>query len=129
MFYSESIGQLGLVCQQADQARIFGGVPNNRPSKQQIQTLIDILNALGWNMGLRAPTKSLEPEAWWNMSPTSAATIFNKLSDRYQTNEGVRELFTLARDSCTTGVGLPCMHAKDNSAHRYQVDNRAPFRI
>ena len=86
------------VHQQADQARIYSGAANYRPSKQQIRALTDVLNALGWNLGLRAPTKSLEQEAWWNMSPTSAPTTFNKLSGRYQSNRDIRELFTLAGD-------------------------------
>jgi hypothetical protein len=71
------------VHQQAISAKVFRGQAGDKPSKQQIQALTDILNALGWYGGLRSPTKSLRPNAWWNMSPPAAPRLFNILSEIY----------------------------------------------
>jgi len=53
------------VQQQATNLKIFLGDKNAKPSKHQLKLLTDILNAVGWNNGLRSPSKSLEPKAWW----------------------------------------------------------------
>jgi hypothetical protein len=57
------------VYNQAAQSDIFTGAAANKPSKEQIQAIVDILNDLGWNAGIRRPTKSLDPNAWWHATP------------------------------------------------------------
>jgi hypothetical protein len=116
------------VYQQAILGKVFQGQASDKPSKQQIQALTDILNALGWNGGFRSPTKSLAASAWWNQSPAAAPTLFNILSEIYQTDDQIRALFQLARAN-STGDGLPCKNQPNNHLHRYQVNNGQPFRI
>jgi hypothetical protein len=116
------------VYQQAVLGKVFHGQAGDKPSKQQVQALTDILNALGWNSGLRSPTKSLAASAWWNRSPTAVPTLFNVLSKNYQTDDQIRALFQLARAN-STGDGLPCKAYPNNHHHRYQVNNGQPFRI
>ena len=98
------------------------------PSPAQIQALTDVFNALGWNSGLRSASKSMAADAWWNLSPTSAPTMFNTLSQRYQTDQDIRELFQLARVNSGTD-GLPCKKHPEDRHHRYQVNSQEPFRI
>ncbi|GFZ50325.1 hypothetical protein JCM24511_08082 [Saitozyma sp. JCM 24511] len=116
------------VYQQAVVGNVFRGQAGDKPSKQQVQTLTDILNALGWNGGIRSPTKSLAAHAWWNLSPDAAPTLFNNFSEIYQTDDQIRALFQLARAN-STGDGLPCKAHPDHQHHRYQVNNGQPFRI
>ncbi|GFZ43054.1 hypothetical protein JCM24511_00772 [Saitozyma sp. JCM 24511] len=99
------------------------GHPSNK-----VQALTDILNALGWNSGLRSPTKSLAANAWWHMATTAVPTLFNILSEIYQTDDQIRALFQLARAN-STGDGLPCQNHPTDQHHRYQVNNGQPFRI
>jgi hypothetical protein len=115
------------VYQQAVSGKVFQGQAGDRPSKQQVQALTDILNALGWYGGIRSPTKSLAVSAW-NMSPTAVPTLFNILSEIYQTDDQIRALFQLARAN-STGDSLPCKAHPNNQHHRYQVNNGQPFRI
>lgn len=69
---------------QAAQYNILAGVAANRPSKEQVQAILDILNALGWNAGIRRPTKSLDTNARWHLTPsTDWATIFRQLIEIY----------------------------------------------
>lgn len=116
------------VHQQALSGKVFHGQAGDKPSKQQVQALTDILNALGWNGGLRSPTKSLAAYAWWNMSAAAAPTLFNILSEIYQTDDQIRALFQLARANSASD-GLPCKAHPNNRHHRYQVNNGQPFRI
>jgi hypothetical protein len=117
------------VYDQATQANLFAGASSDKPSKQQIQAVVDILNALGWNSGIRRPTKSLDPDAWWHAAPSSDRSgIFQILSERYQTDEDIRELFDRARNDGPYH-GLPCKAEPGNPDHRYQVHNRQPFRV
>lgn len=51
------------VFQQAQEARLFNGSNNDKPTKIQLQALTDIMHALGWNSGLRRLTKSLNKTA------------------------------------------------------------------
>jgi hypothetical protein len=67
------------VYQQAVVGNVFRGQAGDKPSKQQVQALTDILNALGWNGGIRSPTKSLSAHAWWNLSPDAAPTCSSLL--------------------------------------------------
>jgi predicted component of type VI protein secretion system len=117
------------VYQQAAQANIFQGRAADAPSKAQIQALIDILNGLGWNGGIRSPTKSLDPNAWWHCTPsTDRSAIFQELSKRYQSDEEFRDLYEQARGS-SHPYTLPCKAQPGNPDHRYQVHHRAPFRV
>jgi hypothetical protein len=106
------------VYQQAVVGNIFRGQAGDKPSKQQVQALTDILNALGWNGGIRSPTKSLAAHAWWNLSPDAAPTLFNNLSEIYQTDDQIRALFQLAR-AHSTGDGLPSKNHPNDQHHRY----------
>ncbi|GFZ43061.1 hypothetical protein JCM24511_00779 [Saitozyma sp. JCM 24511] len=117
------------VYQQAAQANIFQGRAADAPSKAQIQALIDILNGLGWNGGIRSPTKSLDPNAWWHCTPsTDRSAILQELSKRYQSDEEITDLYEQARGS-SHPYTLPCKAQPGNPDHRYQVHHRAPFRV
>jgi hypothetical protein len=116
------------VYQQAQLGRIFYGGDHDKPSKGQIQALTDVFNILGWNNGLRTATKSLAADAWWNSSPTSAPTLFGSLSQHYQTDGQIKELFQLARANSGTD-GLPCKKHPEDRQHQYQVNSQQPFRI
>ena len=63
------------VYNQAIQSKVFVGAAANRPPKEQVQAIVDILNALGWNAGIRRPTKSLDPNAWWHLTPSTDGAI------------------------------------------------------
>jgi hypothetical protein len=117
------------VYQQAVQADVFRGRGGDTPTKPQIQALTDILNALGWNSGLRSPTKSLDPDAWWHSTPsTDRSEVFQQLSERYQTDDQIMELFEAARGSAHP-YALACKAQPGNPDHRYQVHARSPFRV
>jgi len=116
------------VLQQANSAKVFHGQGANKPSKQHIQALTDILNALGWNGDLRTPTKSLRPNAWWNMVAPAAPSLFGTLAEIYQTDDQIRALFELARANAGRD-GIPCKSQPNNPSHRYQVNNGTPFKI
>lgn len=117
------------VYQQAVQADLFHGRGSDTPTKAQIQALTDILNGLGWNSGLRKPTKALDPDAWWRSTPsTDRSNVFRQLSERYSTDEEIQELFETARDSGYP-YALPCMSHPGDPNHRYQIHNRSPFRV
>lgn len=119
------------VYEQARQAKMFTGRGADRPTRVQIQALTDVLNALGWHGGLRRPTKSLNPSAWWNLEPPAGPShVFQTLSTWYQTNDEIKALFNLARTNTTNGrLGLPCKAHPTDPTHRYQSNERNPFRI
>ena len=113
----------------ATQSNVFLGTGSDKPSAEQVQATVDILNALGWNAGLRRPTKSLDPDAWWHALPsTDRSNIFRGLSEKYQTDQEIKELFQLAKQT-TPYNALPCKDQPGNDTHRYQVHSRAPFRV
>lgn len=115
------------VHQQAEAAGIFFGTEGNAPSREQVQVLTDILSALGWNKGLRTSTKSLAPDAWWNLA-AARPSVFQQLCQRYRTDGTIKDLFNLAR--AAGGVnGLPCKKEPTQRNHRYQVNGQNPFRI
>lgn len=115
------------VYQQAYNAEVFYGNNNDRPSKVQIQALTDIMNALGWNSGLRRPTRSLSNNAWWNQQPGNLdQDLFQVLSRLYQTDEEIGTLFDKAK---TLAGYIPCKAHPSNQSHRYQRNNRSPFRV
>lgn len=115
------------VYQQAEQAELFKGSNNDKPTKLQLQALTDIMNALGWNSGLRRPTKSLDKTAWWNEQPgNTESDLFQQLGGDYQTDEEIRRLFETAR---TLAGSIRCKAYPDNERHRYQINNPSPFRI
>lgn len=117
------------VYHQATGHDIFHGYNSDKATKAQIQALTDVLNAIGWNSGLRSPTKSLAPNAWWSgFAPTDLSLVFHSLSLGYQTDEQIQELFNLARTSCQGGC-VPCKKNPEDDRHRYQVNNRVPFRV
>lgn len=117
------------VYEQAAQANLFTGSAADRPTKIQIQALVDILNGLGWNAGIRRATKSLDPDAWWHSTPsTDRSQVFRTLSEMYQTDDQIKELFDKARASSDPYV-LPCKSQPGNPDHRYQVHSRTPFRV
>ena len=115
------------VYQQAEINQVFRGRDHDHPSKQQLQALTDVLNALGWNAGFRKPTKSLSPTAWWSATQDMAPTCFGTLSDLYQTDDEIGVLFDMAR-TCVPN-GLPCQRNPDVQGHRYQRNGTAPFRL
>jgi hypothetical protein len=123
----ELLANANWVYQQGHNTEIFHGHDSDRPSKQQIQALTDILNALGWNSGLRRPTKSLDQAAWWNAQPGDLdEDLFQVLSRRYQSDEEISALFNKAR---SLAGAIPCKAHPHDRSHRYQLNNRSPFRI
>ena len=117
------------VYNQAAQSDVFTGAAANKPSKEQIQAIVDILNALGWNAGIRRPTKSLDPNAWWHATPsTDRANIFRQLITNYQSDDQIRELFQRAKENAEFHA-LPCKEEPGDQDHRYQIHNRSPFRV
>jgi len=114
------------VYQQAQNSKILVGDNNSKPSRIQIQVLTDVLNGLGWNSGLRPATKSLKPDAWWNNPTTTAPEVFQVLSTLCQTDDQIKILFTIARDSIDC---VPCKNHPDDPEHRYQVNSNKPFRV
>lgn len=117
------------VYNQAVQSKVFVGAAADTPSKEQVQAIVDILNALGWNAGIRRPTKSLDPNAWWHSTPsTDRATIFRQLIENYQLDDEIRGLFWKAKEGAEYHA-LPCKEEPGNPGHRYQVHNRTPFRV
>ena len=115
--------------QQAAQATIFNGQAADQPTRVQIQAIVDILNGLGWNPGIRSPTKSLDPDAWWHLTPSSdRSDIFRQLSARYHTDDDLKQLFEQARRS-SHPYALPCKNQPGNPDHRYQIHSRTPFRV
>jgi hypothetical protein len=117
------------VYNQAAQSNIFAGAAADTPSKEQIQAIVDILNALGWNAGIRRPTKSLDPNAWWHLVPsTDRANVFRQLIENCQSDDEIREIFLQAKESAEYHA-LPCKEEPGNPGHRYQVHSRSPFRV
>lgn len=115
------------VQQQATDLKIFLGDNNARPSSQQLRVLTDILNAVGWNNGLRSPSKSLEAKAWWNQdSSRTDTTLYQSLSEICQTDRDIKDLFNTARSMVDA---IPCQRHPKNIRHRYQINNQAPFRL
>lgn len=114
----------------AQQGDIFQGRPAEKPSKQQIQVLTDILNALGWNSGLRTATKSLAEDAWWNdtLNQADVMSTFRTLSAAHQTDLEIKELFNRAR-LCSPGLALPCKLQPDDRSHRYQANGLSPYTV
>jgi len=114
---------------QAAQINVFVGTAADKPTKEQIQAIVDMLNALGWNAGIRKPSKSLDPNAWWYSTPsTDRATIFRHLIENYQSDDQIRELFLKAKE--TAGYhAMPCKGEPGDPGHRYQVHNTTPFRV
>ena len=115
------------VYHQADQLGEFEGDSNRRPSGIQVKALTDVMNGLGWNAGIRKPSKSLDPNAWWyDNDHTNLPEIFQSLANDFHTNEQIGQLFNMARDA--TGQ-IPCKDFPDNPDHRYQVNDQSPYWI
>jgi hypothetical protein len=108
---------------------MFRGQGANHPSRMQLQALTNILNALGWNNGLRNPTRTSDTAPWWNGVPSSGRMeIFDALSTQYQSDAKIKALFQKARASCHPYT-LPCKAQPGNPAHRYQIHASKPFRV
>jgi hypothetical protein len=117
------------VFQKAADIGILDGGSNNRPTQVQIQVLTDILNAVGWNGGIRRPTKSLHPRAWWNTvdaPPSTTAVLLHQLNEMCQSDADFKRLYLKAR--AQKGC-IPCKTEPDNPQHRYQSNNPSPFRV
>lgn len=115
------------VQQQAADLKIFLGDSNAKPTRQQLRVLTDILNAVGWNNGLRSPTKSLEPKAWWHQDGNrNDPTLYQSLCEICQTDEEIKDLFNVVRSMMTA---IPCQRHPQNMRHRYQINNSTPFRL
>ena len=113
------------VYQRAADAKVFEGNKNRRPSAFQLKALTDILNALGWNRGLRRPSKTLSLDAWWNgIKAVEDSGLLGRLTTLHQSDD-IRALFSLARLSAGA---VPCKAHPNKRAHRYQVNNTSPFR-
>ena len=100
----------------------------HKPSKQHIQALTDILNALGWNGGPAHSDKVTASQRLVEHGGTCCPDSLRHAGEIYQTDDQIRALFELARaNSCRDG--LPCKSQPNDPSHRYQVNNGRPFRI
>jgi hypothetical protein len=116
------------VYQQATEAKLFDGAGSRKPSQRQIQALTDILNAIGWNSGLRKPTRLHNADAWWNDHQITVTSVFQQLSQTFQTDEDIGRLFQSARAS-SQGNALPCKAHPGDNAHQYQKHSKQPYRV
>jgi hypothetical protein len=113
--------------QQAVDLNLFQGDSGAKPSRQQLRALTDILNAVGWNNGLRSPTKSLESKAWWNNNINKTdPTLYQTLCTLCPKDKQIKELFETARSIMKA---VPCKRHPTNARHRYQSNSQEPFRI
>jgi hypothetical protein len=106
---------------------IFNGTDANRPTRIQLKALVDIFNALGWNGGLRRPTKSLDPGAWWNEAEgrgNQITSLVDRLNQLCQTDDHFKLLFNTARKQ---GRPVPCKAEPDLATHRYHTHQLSPF--
>ena len=112
---------------QADQLGKFEGDNNKRPSGLQVKALTDLMNGLGWNAGLRKPSKSMDPDAWWYKEDhENTPEIYQSLANNFHSDEEIGRLFNYARN---TAGHVPCKDFPNDPTHRYQVNNRSPYRI
>lgn len=112
---------------QADQLGKFAGNNNGRPSGLQVKALTDLMNGLAWNLGLRQPSKSMDPNAWWYEGDhENTAEIYQSLANNFHSDEEIGRFFTFARNAAGH---VPCKDFPDDPTHRYQVNNRSPYRI
>lgn len=103
------------VYQRAADAKVFEGDKNRRSTAVQIKALTDILNALGWNRGLRRPSKSLSLNAWWNgIKAVDNSGLLGRLTTMYQTDDDIKALFNLARLSAGA---VPCKAHPNKRSH------------
>lgn len=115
------------VYHQADQLGKFEGDNNRRPSGIQVKALTDVMNGLGWNAGIRKPSKSLDPNGWWcDNDHTNLPEIFQSLANNFHTDQQIGQLFNVARDAAGQ---IPCKDFPDNPFYRYQVNNQSPYRV
>lgn len=118
------------VYHRAAELEIFSGDNNRKPTLYQIKALTDVLNAVGWNGGLRSPSKSLNPAAWWNDNVVGAdrntGDAFGFLSTLCQTARDISVLFDTAR---RLAGKIPCKLHPDDALHRYEKNGVSPFRI
>lgn len=122
------------VLQQADDANIFTGTDAQKLSLLQIQVLVDVFNALGWNPDLRTPTHSLDRNAWWHrlhLTEHPADPFLHQLNNLFQTDDQLCRFFNSTRTFMAEryNLGVPCKNHPDQPRHRYQHNNRAPFRV
>jgi hypothetical protein len=117
------------VHQKATDEKLLDGDSNVKPTPRYIKILTDIFNSFGWNGGLRRPSKSFDPGAWWNDSDgpaTSTVELAGQLSELCQSDAQVKLLFTKARQ--LAGI-IPCQQQPEDPGHRYQVNSSSPFRV
>jgi hypothetical protein len=117
------------VHQKITDEKLLDGDSNVRPTTRHIKILTDMLNSLGWHGGLRRPSKSLDPGAWWNEveGPVSSSTELSaQLSELCQSDQQLKVLFTIARQLARA---IPCQQQPEDTRHRYQVNNSSPFRV
>ncbi|RXK34629.1 hypothetical protein M231_08115 [Tremella mesenterica] len=96
--------------------------------------MIDVLAAVGWNAGLRAPTKSMSEDAWWKENiqnseeDTSEDTILTFFREHYKTSLELRALLKDLRKT-TVGKYIPCQVNPNDSRHRYHLHGQGDFRL
>jgi len=108
---------------------IFAGTDSAKPSKLQLQALVDVFNSLGWNPGLRTATKSLNPDAWWNAAMGQASAVMDLLdflNRTCRTDPQIELLFTVAKDQ---HGAVPCKREPEDPRHRYHGARPSPYRI
>lgn len=117
------------VYRQSVAAGIYTGNDHTAATSLDKRTSLDVFNSLGWNAGLRTPTRSLDPVAWWRtveisdeaMTEVELLAILNRL---YPTDLDKRNLVAIIR---TKGKkkGFPC---RKNEKHSYDIKARHPPR-
>lgn len=121
------------IYQMAEQSHVFSGAASMDRTATHVQVLTDVLNAIGWNNGLRTSTKALDQDAWWlSTADPGPMTAYDTLDAANQTDEQIRHLFILAREACGTPEerwGLPCSAHPDHRGYRFHVNSKEPFSI
>jgi len=109
---------------------ILSGDNRTKPSSRAVQGLTDVLAALGWCSGLRRPTQSSDPKAWWVSQPgqTTQIGVLEKLSNKFKTVAQQLEFIKLFRTKSRFGY-IPCQQAPADSTHRYQLCDNKNLRV
>lgn len=114
--------------QRATECKVFEGAAGTKPTNRHIKAITDVLNAVGWNPGLRSPSLSLDPNTWFTNAPNVDRSLLDILCETYRTDKEIKGFFNHAK-TITDTIGLPCIKYPNNQKHRFQVNDNVPFKI
>ena len=130
------INNLKMLLAKAEEQEVFVGRNTSPAHPDSQQIIVDLFNALGWNMGRFEPTKWNDPSPWWDHSPGTADTqavqavqqigsIPDSLATlgRVQGVEAFLKLFTSIRDQ------VPCPTCKSPPPILFNQGGKKQFRL